>query len=246
MVDGVGTVQCLGNLEVEVGHLGQLARGHSVGQHIAVHRLNVGKAHRGFDLGAAVQLVENFALGLIIAGRHDDGYHVAAAEGVFDFLVGDLALALLGRDQIGVGVAVGAQVGEHRCRHDDDAEDRRDDKAGLDVELADGGDLGNQVFVAGLVDQLAEQHQQAGHQRKDTEHTEQDSLDKNRCQVAADAEVHERQRGQTADGGQRGGRNLRDGLGKRGDTGFAGGHRLVLVAEAVAQNDGVVDGQRQL
>ena len=246
MVDGVGTVQCLGNLEVEVGHLGQLARGHSVGQHIAVHRFNVGQTHRGFDLGAGVQLVEDPALGLIVARRHNDGHHVAGTEGVFDFLVGDLALALLGGDQVGVGVAVGAQVGKDRRRHDDDAEDRRDDKAGLDVELADGGDLGNQVFVAGLVDQLAEQHQQAGHQRKDTEHTEQDSLDQDRSQVAANAEVHERQRGQAADRRERGGRNLRDSLGKRGNAGLAGGQRLMLIAETVAQNDGVVDGQRQL
>ena len=58
MIDSVGTVQRLGNLIVQIGQLGQLARGQRIGQHIAVHRLDVGKAHRGFDLGAAVQFVK--------------------------------------------------------------------------------------------------------------------------------------------------------------------------------------------
>ena len=246
MIDSVGTVQRLGNLIVQISQLGQLARGQRIGQHIAVHRLDVGKAHRGFDLGAAVQFVKDRTLGLIVAGRHNDSDHVAGAELVFDLLVGDLALVLLGCDQIGEGVAVGAEVGKDGRCDDDNAEDRRNDKAGLDVEFADRRDLGNEVLVAGFVNQLAEQDQQAGHQRENAEHTEQDGLDQHRGKVAADAEVHEGQRGQTADGCQRGGGDLGDRLGEGRNTGLAGGQRLMLITEAVAEDDGVVDGQRQL
>ena len=100
--------------------------------------------------------------------------------------------------------------------------------------------------MARFVDEFAEQHQQTGHQRKDRQHTEQDGLDQHGSQVAADAKVHERQCGQAADGRQRRRGNLRDSLGKRGDTGFPHVERLVLIAEAVAQDDGIVDSQRQL
>ena len=58
--------------------------------------------------------------------------------------------------------------------------------------------------------------------------------------------MHEGQRGQTADGGQRGGGDLGDCLGEGRNTGLAGGQRLMLIAEAVAEDNGVVDGQRQL
>ena len=246
VLDGVGTIQSLGNLVVQVGQLGELARGQGVGQHVAVHGFDVGQTLGRVDLGAAVQLGQNLALGLVIARRYDDGHHVAGAKLTLDLLVGGLTLTLLGGDQVGVGVAVGAQVRKNSCRDDDHRKDGRHDVAGLDVELAYGSDPGHQVLVAGLVDQLAEQHQQAGHQRKDRQHTEQDGLDQHSSQVAANAKVHERQGGQAADGGQRGGRDFRDGLGKRGNAGFPHAQRLVLVAEAVAQNDGVVDGQRQL
>ena len=246
VVNGVGTVQRLGDLIVQPRHLRQLAGGHGVGQHIAVHRLDVGKTHGGLDLGAVFQLCQNLALVLIAAGRNDDRHHIGGAELALDLLVGDLAFALLGGDQIGIGIAVGAFVGKDGGGNDDDRKNRRHNIPRFYVKFADSRDFGDQVFVPGLVDQAAEQHQQAGHQREHRQHTEQNGFDQHHGKVTTDAKVHKAQRRQTADGRQRGGRNLRDCLGKGGNAGFAGVQRFVFVAEAVAQDDGVVDGERQL
>ena len=58
--------------------------------------------------------------------------------------------------------------------------------------------------------------------------------------------MHEAQRRQARNGGQRAGGNFRDGLAQGRHAGVPHTLGLVLIREAVAQNDGIVDGQRQL
>ena len=100
--------------------------------------------------------------------------------------------------------------------------------------------------MLGRIDPAAEQHQQAGHQRKHREQAEQDRLDQHHGHIQADAKVHKAQGSQAADGGQRARRDLGNGLRQSRNARLARGLRLVLIAEAVAQNNGVVDSQRQL
>ena len=246
MVHGVGHIQCLGHLIVGACQLRELARRHRIGQHIAVLGLGVGQPLAGLDLGAGFQFFQHSALGVIVALGHNDRHHVFIAEGSLDLLVGDLAGALLGGDQIGEAVAVGAVVGQHRRRNHHHGKDGRHDPAGGHIKLAQEVDLGNEFAVAGGIDLFAEEHEQAGHQRKDRQQAEKDGLDEDGSHIPANAEVHESQRPQAGDGGQRGGADLGDGLGQRRDAGFPGILGFVLIGEAVAQNNGIVDGQGQL
>ena len=242
----VGAVQHLGHLVVQPHQLAELAGRQRVRQHVPVHGLHVGKAGGAFHFGHLVQFPQHGGLGLVVPFGHNDRHHVGGAEGVLDFLVGNLALALLGGGQVGVGIAVGALAGEPERPHQHHREDGRHNVPGLDRRLAHSGDFGDEVFVFGFVNEGAEQHQQAGHEGEHRQQAEQDGLDEHHRQVPPDAELHKAQRRQTADGGQRGGGNFRDGLAQGNDAGLPGGLGLVLVGIAVAQNDGVVDGQRQL
>ena len=100
--------------------------------------------------------------------------------------------------------------------------------------------------MAGAVHQRAEQHQKSRHQGEYGEQTEQNGLDQNQRHVQTDFEFHEAQRRKAGHRGQGRGADLRDGLAQGGDAGVPGGAGLPLVGEAVAQDDGVVNGQRQL
>lgn len=100
--------------------------------------------------------------------------------------------------------------------------------------------------MPGGVDLLAEEHKQAGHQRKDRQQAEEDGLDEDGGHIPANAEVHEGQRPQARNRRQRGGADLGDGLGQGRNAGFPGILGLVLVRKPVAEDDGIVDGQRQL
>ena len=66
VLDGVGGVDELGGLVVEVGHLRELAGGELVFQHIAVLGLNVGQALRVVDLVVAFQLLQHLFLDAVV------------------------------------------------------------------------------------------------------------------------------------------------------------------------------------
>ena len=120
----------------------------------------------------------------------------------FTRLHGDLLLALLGGGQIIVGIGIGAAVGEDTGKHRKRHKQRRHDEAGLHIELADGRDLGQQLLVLGLVDQIGKQHQQARHQGEHGQQAQQNGLDQHHSHIQADAKVHEGQSAQAGDGGQ--------------------------------------------
>ena len=100
--------------------------------------------------------------------------------------------------------------------------------------------------MPGPVDEGAEQHQQTGHQGEHRQKAQKDRLDQHDGHVHTDGELHEAQGRQSADGGQGGGADLRNGLAQGGDGRLPGAQSLMLVGESVAQYDGVVDGQSQL
>ena len=100
--------------------------------------------------------------------------------------------------------------------------------------------------MVGLVDALGEEHQKAGHQGEYGEQAEENGLDQHGAHIIAQPEAHERHGQQAGNGGQAGTGNLRDGLAQCLNAGLTGRQMFPLLGEAVTQNDGVVDGQRQL
>ena len=246
LVHGIGSVQGFGHLVIQPGQFRHLARGQGIGQFVAIHSVNVGQTLGGFYFRAGIQVLEQLAFGIIIPCRHDHRHHVVDTKSVLDFLVGNLAFTLLGGDQVCIAVAVGALVGQHCGDYNHNGKNRRDNKPGDDIKLAQEGDLGDQVFMAGCIDLFAEHHQQAGHQGKHRQQAEQNSLDQHGCHIAANAKVHERQSPQAGNGGQRGRADFGDCLGQCRDTGLPRILGFVLIREAVAQDDGVVNGQCQL
>ena len=114
------------------------------------------------------------------------------------------------------------------------------------VEPAHKGDLGHKAAVRRPVDERAEQHQQARHHHEGGKQREQNGFNEAQGHVRAKSELHEQHGHQTADGGQAAGADLRDGLAQGHDHRLPQRQQTVLLLEAVAEDDGVVDGQRQL
>ena len=244
--NGVGGIEQLRHLVIHAHQLGKLSGVQAVRQSVAVHGLNVRQTHGAFDLRAGVQLVEDFGLRVIIAAGNHQRHHVACAEGVLNFEVGRLTLVHVRGLNIVVAVYKGTAAGQNERANQEDYKQRRYNTPGFHGKLADGRDVGQELFVAGTIHQRAEQHQKSRHQGEYGEQTEQNGLHQNQRHVQTDFELHEAQRGQTGHRGQGRGADLRDGLAQGGDAGVPGGAGLPLVGEAVAQDDGIVNGQRQL
>ena len=96
------------------------------------------------------------------------------------------------------------------------------------------------------VDGLGEGDEQARHQQEDRGEAQQDRLDEHHAHIHAEPELHEGQGQQAGDGGEAAGGDLGNGLAQRGDGGLPGRLVLMLLHVAVAEDDGVVDGQREL
>ena len=100
--------------------------------------------------------------------------------------------------------------------------------------------------MASLVDKRAEEHQQARHDNERREQREENGFDEAQRHIGAELELHEEHGNQTADGRERAGADLGDGLAQRHNDRLAQGQGAMLLLEAVAKDDGVVDGERQL
>ena len=96
------------------------------------------------------------------------------------------------------------------------------------------------------VDEGTEAHQQARHQGEHGQQAQHDGLHQHQTQVVANAKLHEAHGPQTGQGGHGTAGDLRDGLAQGGDGGFPGIQVGPLLGIAVAEDDGVVDGQSQL
>ena len=246
MLRGVGGVDQLRQLVVDIRQLRELARGQLVGQGVAVHRLDVGKPHRVVDLRHRVQLVQDHALLLIVAGRHHHRHQIGRGEVLLDHVRRDLLLVELWRHDGVIAVDIGAAARYEVCRHHQSREHERDHEPRGVGELADKGDLGDKVLVPRLVHQRTEEHQQSRHEHKHGEQRVEDRLDETDAHVGTEAELHEQHRHQTADGREAAGADLGDALAQRNDRRLTGGQGLVLLLEAVAEDDRVVQRQRQL
>ena len=100
--------------------------------------------------------------------------------------------------------------------------------------------------MLGFVNHRAEQHQKSRHQGKHRKKAQGNGLDQNQCHIHTHFELHKAQRHQAADGGQRRGADFRNCFGQRCNGSISGIQFLVLIPETVTQNDGIVNGQRQL
>ena len=96
------------------------------------------------------------------------------------------------------------------------------------------------------VDLLAEEHQKARHEEEHREQREENGLDEADAEVEAQPELHKQHRDEAADGREAAAADLRHSLAQRDNNGLADGKLFVLLLIAVAENDRVVYGQRQL
>ena len=100
--------------------------------------------------------------------------------------------------------------------------------------------------MLGAVDCASKQHDKLRHEQEHRQHGQQDGLYKHERHVLAQTELDKAHCKQTADGGEAACGNLGNRLGEGGYHGAAGLLASVLLGVAVAQNDGVVNGKRQL
>ena len=216
-------------------------------QHIAVLGLNVGQALRMVDLVVAFQLLQHLFLdAVIVVLGVDECHEVRLGEVFFDHLVRDEGFIHLRHLDDIVAVGVGTKVREVVTDEDDHQEDDRDDLAGAPCKAAHEGDLRHEVPVFGLIHVGSEEHQQAGHDHEHREHRKEDGLDEADGHIGADAELHEQHSHKAADGGQGAGADLGDALAQGLDDGLLQRHGLVFFLEVVAEDDSVVQRQRQL
>ena len=96
------------------------------------------------------------------------------------------------------------------------------------------------------VNERAEEHQKPRHHDERGEQRKENGFDKAQRHVGAELELHEKHCNETADGRQAARADLGNGLAQRDDNGFAQRQQPVFLLEAVAEDDGIVDGERQL
>ena len=246
VVGGVGGVEKAPRLDIQVRQLRELPGGQLVRQHVAVLHLHIGKAQGVVHLGQGRQGVQQAALPVVIPGGDHHCQHVLGAEGIVDpfFCCGGLTLGLGLQQRVAVGV--GALVGEEKGPHQHQSEHRRHHEFQPGHQPPQGGDFGDKAAVGGLFDEAAEDHQQPRHQGEHREDAEEDGLHQYDAQVQADAKLHEHHGDEARQGGQAAGGDLRNGLAQCQDAGLPGPGARPLLAETVAEDDGVVDGQGQL
>ena len=214
---------------------------------MTILHLDVGKAGGRCDGLQISHLPEDLPLVFIAAPGDQDGDGIFLPEGAADLLLGQLPVGLVAEISV-VGVEdIVAAVGQHGADHQHHQKDGRENVAEVDDPLSEPVDVGDQIAVAGPFDGAAEQHQQAGHQQKDAQHTEDDALGQHDAHIRADAQLHHHQGHQSGDGGEAGGGDLDDGLAQGGDVSLPGVQAVVpLLHVPVAEDDGVVDGHGQL
>ena len=245
-VGGIGRVEKLRDLIVEVGQLGKLPRRQRVGQHIAAHGLDVGKAQRGVDLVVCPKLIQQLLFRRVIPCRDHNGDHIRRAERLVHQIVRDLLLRALGRLQIAEAVDIRAVIRKEHGDDDDRQKNRRNDLLCRIGKPADERNFGNEILVPRCVNFFAEEHQKARHEEEHREQREENGLDQADAEVKAQTELHKEHRDQAADRRQAAAADLRHGLAQSDNDGLAGGKLFVLFFIAVAENDRVIHRQGQL
>ena len=114
------------------------------------------------------------------------------------------------------------------------------------IVRADERDLRYEVFVSRPVNKRPKENQQARHHNERRQKCEANRLNEADGHIRAESELHEEHRDQAADGGKRARADFRNGFTQRENDRLADGKRLMLLFKAVAEDDGVVDGKRQL
>ena len=246
MLCGIGRVKQLRHFIVQADQLRKFSGIQGICQLVAVHGLDTGKAHGTLDLALLVEFLQNLGLRLIVTAGEHHRHHVAGAEGILDLEIGILMVCHFRGFQIVKAIGIGTLIGQPESAAQQENEEERHHPAGLHRKLARKGDIGQQSLVLGLVDQGAKQDQQAGHQSKYTQQAQHNGLDHDDGHIQADAELHECQSAQAADGSQRRAADLGDRF-AQGDGGrLLGALGLILIREPVAQDDGIVSSQGQL
>ena len=247
LIGGIGGVHHLGYLIVQARQLRKLPGVQLIGQHIAVHGLHVGKPLAVVHLIVGVQLGQHFRLYLIVRLGIDQRHEIVGAKVVGDFILSHLDIVQLRRGNAAQAIGIGAVIGKMETDHYQRQENRRDEETGLIVECAHKGDLRNEVLMLGFLHPRPEEHQEAGHEHKHGKQGKQHGFNQVDGHIRADLELHEHHGDQAADGGQAAGADFRNALAQGGDGRLPDGQTVLpLLLEPVAQNDRVVQGQRQL
>ena len=243
---GIGGINHLCGLVIQACQLRKLPGRQLIRQLVAVQGINVGQAHGVVDLVVGFQLLQKSGLRVIVPGRDHQRHHIGGAEIVLNHVLGNLGFVELRRRQSAVTVSIGALIGEVEGKDNNHQEHNGNHMPGRIVDLAYNGDLGHKILVFCLVDQGSEQDQQARHNDEHRQQRKENGLDQINAHVGADLELHEHHGCQAADGSQGAGADFRNSLAEGYDSRLPDGKGLVLHLEPVAQNYGVVQGQRQL
>ena len=114
------------------------------------------------------------------------------------------------------------------------------------IVRADERNLRHEVFVSRPVDERPKENQQARHHNERRQKRKADRLNETDGHIGAKAELHEEHGNKTADRRKRTRADFRNRFTERENDRLADGKRLMLLFKTVAEDDGVVDGQRQL
>ena len=141
VLNGVGGIEKLRYLVIHAHQLGKLSGVQAVRQGVAVHSLDVGKAHGALDLRAGIQFLQNFRFRVIVAAGNHQRDHVGRAEGMLDFKVGRLTFVHIRGLDVVIAVNKGAAVGQDECPDQKNGKQRRHNAPGLHRKLADRRDV---------------------------------------------------------------------------------------------------------
>ncbi len=241
----VGKERLRGSL-INARDLAELAVTYFVTETQTVHGLNGGNAGGGLHLVAGFQFVQQRLFRGIVPRGDQQRDEVAAAKGLVDLHLCHFMLCQMacryGLHCVGIIDPPAGIVTANHQQH----QQNRHNMARCVGKFADNADLRDKALMLGLIHRLPKEHQQRGHEQEHGEQADGHGLDQVEAQIRPQTELHKGHGGQTGDRGQTAGKNLRDRGGQRFFHRFPDAERFVLFFIAIAEDNRIVHGERQL
>ena len=213
---------------------------------MTVHGFHIGQAHGVVHFLIGVQFRQHGLLHVVIRFGIDQRHKIGIAKIIPDFVLSDLDGIELGRLDFAVAVDIGALLGVVVAQQHQHHKHRRNHEPGQKGKFSHEGNFRHKILMLGLIHQGAKQHEKARHKHEYGQQGKQHRLNQADGHVRADFELHEHHGNQTTDGGQAAGADFRDALAQGGNDRLPDGQLLPFLLIPVAQNDRVVQRQRQL
>ena len=202
ILDAVSTIKEFRHFHIQVHHFRKFSGCQSVCQHIVIFRFRIGNTQSRIHFGMLLYICQQRPLAAIIPFGNDNCQCILSPKGFFDLIICNGILALLERSNLCIPISIRAHRRKLERHNQQNQENRRDDILHFDNNPSQSINAWYKVFMMCLVNALAEQHQQTGHQCKYRQQTAKDSFDEHTPHIKPNAELHEHQRSQTGNGGQ--------------------------------------------